>query len=630
MCGICGIVDQNRNNYVSKDLLSRMCSHLSHRGPDDGGVFVDRNTACVGLGHRRLSIIDLSVSAHQPMANEDETVHIVFNGEIYNYKELRVELEKKGHKFKSHTDTETIIHLYEEYQEECIKFLRGMFAFAIWDSKKQILLLARDRVGKKPLLYTYVNGKLCFASEFLAIIESGLVSKEINPEAIDDYLSLGYIPAPLTIYKHVFKLQPAHMLIFKENNLSIKRYWNLEYQPKISISEEEASEEILRLLKEAVKIRLYSDVPLGAFLSGGIDSSTIVGLMSQLSANKVKTFSIGFEEKDYSELQYAAKIARRFNTDHHEFMVKPRALEILPLLVERYGEPYADSSCIPTYYVSQQTRRYVTVALNGDGGDESFAGYERYQAMLLAEFYQKLPALLRKAIFSFTNILPDSISPKNKLRRIKRFCKAVNLDNKKRYIRWVGISDENFKKDIYLDAFIKRILGRDVSKNIDSFFNNSDGLNLLDRLLRTDVNTYLPGDLLAKVDIASMANSLEVRSPFLDHKLMEFAAKLPADYKIKGFTKKYILKKVIKNLVPKENIYRRKMGFGVPLGNWLRNDLKGLLCETLISKKSLQRGYFNPESIKSIVQLHIDKKKDYAFQLWALLMLELWHKRFID
>ncbi len=627
MCGICGILDYNKNSYIEESVLRSMCLELNHRGPDDEGVFIDKEEPSVGLGHRRLSIIDLSPAGHQPMSNEDGTVWLVLNGEIYNYKELRTDLENKGHKFKSNTDTETIVHLYEEYQEDCVKSLRGMFAFAIWDKQNKILLLARDRVGKKPLIYYHKYNNFCFASEFCALLGSGLINKDISFEAINHYLTFGYIPAPLTIYKEVYKLPPAHTLILKNNKVTIKKYWELDYRNKIKITEEEAADETIRLLKEAVKIRLYSDVPLGVFLSGGIDSSTVVALMNQLSSNRIKTFSIGFEEKDYSELKYARNIADRFNTEHHEFIVKPNALEILPLLVERYGEPYADSSCIPTYYVARETRKYVTVALNGDGGDESFAGYERYQAMLVAEM---IPRTIKKIASRFSSILPDSVSSKNNLRRIKRFLKAIALSSQYRYIKWVGIFDDVLKKDIYLDGFAKIVNKSDPLNFISPYLDNSSGMSMIDSLLYTDVMTYLPYDLLVKVDITSMANSLEARSPFLDHKLMEYVAKLPAEYKMKRLTKKYLLKKAIKDLVPPQNIHRKKMGFALPVGEWFRNELKGFLSETILSERSLKRGYFKKESIKEMVSKHIQKKADYTFQLWAFLMLELWHQRFID
>ncbi len=636
MCGICGLIDFS-GRPVQEAAIYKMCQTMIHRGPDDEGVYINHQSPVtshqskpsVGLGHRRLSIIDLSPAGHQPMSNEDGNVWIVLNGEIYNYMELSKDLKDKGHKFNSNTDTEVVIHLYEEYGEECVKILRGMFAFAIWDEKRQTLMLARDRPGKKPLLYYYKNGIFCFSSEFSSLLASGLIDKEINLKAIHYYLTFGYIPAPMTIYKDVYKLPPAHIITIENGEINIKQYWSLDYTKKIKISEEDAADETLRLLKEAVKIRMYSDVPLGAFLSGGIDSSIVVGLMSQLTGEKVKTFSIGFDDEDYNELKYAKKVADTFNTEHHEFIVRPKALELLPLLVEHYGEPYADSSAIPTYYVSQQTKQHVTVALNGDGGDELFAGYERYQAVMLSEFYHKIPVTIQKNIIQkITNLLPDSIEPKNRLRRIKRFIDGAALPLNQRYLRWVGIFDEKFKSYIYTEEFLKNISDSNPVGIIAGFLNDSNGLNLLDRLLLTDTMTYLPNDLLVKVDITSMANSLECRSPFLDHNLMEFVASLPPEFKLKRFVKKHILKQAVKNIIPHDNIYRRKMGFGVPVGVWFRRELKGLLEGTLLSPNSLKRGYFKSDTIKNMVYLHTSAQKDYGFQLWALLMLELWHQRF--
>ncbi len=630
MCGICGIVDYRKDNIVEEKTINNMCRELKHRGPDDEGVYLSNGAPSVGLGHRRLSIIDLSEAGHQPMRNEDGSVWLVFNGEIYNYRYLRDELKKQGHIFKSDSDTEVMIHLYETYGEECISRLRGMFAFAVWDEKKKTLLLGRDRVGKKPLLYYRSGNTFCFASEFSSILASGLIDKQTDLKAVNYYLTLGYIPAPFSIYKGVFKLPPAHMLILKDGDIRLKRYWRLDYSGKIKISEQEASEEVLRLLKEAVKIRLYSDVPLGAFLSGGIDSSTVVGLMSQVSDSRVKTFSIGFEESDYSELKYAKAIAERFGTEHHEFIVKPNAIEILPMLVERYGEPYADSSCIPTYYVSRETKRFVTVALNGDGGDEAFGGYERYQAMMVSENLQRLPGYLRRITGRLAGILPDSVNQKDTFRRLKRFFGSAELPRAERYLRWVGILGEIRPDDLYSEELLKVARSANSLSIIEQYLTGPNKPDLLDSLLLTDTLTYLPDDLLVKVDIASMANSLEARSPFLDHELIEFAAKLPSDFKIRGFTKKYILRKAVKGLLPKENICRRKMGFGVPVGQWFRGELKAFLRETVLSDSSLKRGYFRPDAIRKIVEDHISGKKDYTFQLWAILMLELWHKKFMD
>ncbi|MDD5097232.1 MAG: asparagine synthase (glutamine-hydrolyzing) [Candidatus Omnitrophica bacterium] len=628
MCGICGIIDYGSSEEAKKQILTSMCSAIKHRGPDGQGVYAKGGA---GLGHRRLKIIDLSEAASQPMSNEDGRIWAVFNGEIYNYKNLRGELKNKGHIFKSNSDTETVLHLYEEHKEDCVKYLHGMFAFAIWDENNQALLLARDRIGKKPLLYSYLNGKFCFASEFSALLESGLISKDINYNSIDSYLTFGYIPAPLTIYKGVFKLLPANILTLKAGKINTSQYWNLDYQKKITISEAGAREEVLSRLKEAINVRLNSDVPLGAFLSGGIDSSAVVALMSQLYGSKIKTFSIGFEEEEYSELKYARNIARKFDTEHYEFVIKPKALDVLPLLVERYGEPYADSSCIPTYYVAQTTSRYVTVALSGDGGDELFAGYERYQGMVAAQIYQRLPGYLRAAAAGAINFLPDSLDPKNRIRNIKRFMLAANLGAAERYLRWLGIFEDKFKaQSLYTENF-RKLTGKSNSFDyFSSYFDKFSDLNMVDKAAGVDINTTLLNDYLVKVDIAAMANSLEVRSPFLDHKFMEFVFSLPVKYRMKNFAKKYILKKAINNLVPKENIYRRKMGFGVPVAKWFRRELKDFLKTTLLSETSLKRGYFKTDTIKGMVEGHIEGEADYSFQLWTLLMLELWHQRFID
>ena len=644
MCGICGIINIS-GKPVQESQIRQMCQAMIHRGPDDEGVYIRANESSadsllpsVGLGHRRLSIIDLSPAGHQPMSNEDKSVWIVFNGEIYNYIELRKELLSKGHKFKSNTDTEVIIYLYKEYGEECVKKLRGMFAFAIWDEKKQILMLVRDRAGKKPLLYYYKDNLFCFSSEFSSLLSSGLIDRQTNLKALHYYLTFGYIPAPMTIYKNVFKLSPAHILIFKAGSnpngsnarINVKKYWSLDYTKKINISEEDAADEVLRLLKEAVKIRLYSDVPLGAFLSGGIDSSAVVGLMSQLTDEKVKTFSIGFDEGIYNELEFAKKAALAFNTEHYEFIVRPEVLEILPLLVERCGEPYGDSSIIPTYYVSWKTKQHVTVALNGDGGDELFAGYERYQAMLLSEIFQKVPAARQSALIKIiANLIPDSLDRKNRLKGLRRFIDGAALPVSRRYLRWIGIFSEEMRNDMYTDEFLREISNSNPLEIIAETLNCSNGdLNLLDRLLLTDTNTYLPNDLLIKVDIASMANSLECRSPFLDHHLMEFVASLPPGLKLKGFNKKYILKKAVKNIIPRGNMHRRKMGFAVPVGIWFRGGLKGFLQDILLSRDSLKRGFLKPDKIKDMVSQHISNRKDWGYHLWTLLMLELWNRRF--
>ncbi|KPK41114.1 MAG: hypothetical protein AMJ78_06420 [Omnitrophica WOR_2 bacterium SM23_29] len=627
MCGICGIVNITKGR-IDEEVVRAMTQAMAHRGPDDEGIYSTKG-AC--LGHRRLSIIDISSAGHQPLSNEDKTIWLIINGEIYNYKDLRNELEKKGHIFSSHSDAEVLVHLYEEKGKDCVSSLVGMFAFAIWDSRKELLFLARDRIGKKPLLYAYANGNLCFASEFSALLKSNLIKKEINLEALDYYLTFGYIPAPLTIYKNVFKLMPAHILMFKNGEVNIERYWQLDYKKKIDITEDEAEREILKLLFDAVKVRLYSDVSLGVFLSGGIDSSMIVGLMSQVYKQRIKTFSIGFDESDYNELRYARNIAKLFNTEHKEFIVEPKALDVLPALVEHYGEPYADPSCIPTYYVSKLSKQYVTVALNGDGGDELFAGYERYQAMLHSKVFDKLSPFLRRTTSAlFVNAIPESLDGRKLVRKIKRFFEATSLPMYKRYIKWIGILDDDLKRALYSQDFMTSTADFTTGDFFKDCLSDSHNLGLVDKLMKLDMLTYLPGDLLVKVDIASMANALEARSPFLDHRLMEFGVSLPPYFKLRGITRKYILKKIAAKFIPRANIHRTKQGFGIPIGQWFRTELKDYLCDNLLSPSFLKRGYFNSKAVKEMVDLHLSKQKDYSFQLWALLMFELWYRKFME
>ena len=630
MCGICGVINYN-NREVKDSIIRKMCTTMKHRGPDDEGVYINNTSSHVGLGHRRLSIIDLSLAARQPISNENNSVYLVMNGEIYNYKILTEELIRRGHRFKSRSDSEVVVHLYEEYGQDLVKYLRGAFAFAIWDDKVKRLVLARGRVGKKPLVYSNMDEEFCFASELLPLVESNLVKREINFEALHYYLSFGYIPAPLTIYKNVFKLQPAHILILKDSKIETYCYWKLNYNEKLKIDLLEAEKELMRHLEEAVKIRLYSDVPIGVFLSGGIDSSTVVALMSKLHNARVKTFSIGFDESDYDELSHARRVAKLFNTDHHEFIVKPDALEVLPELINRYGEPYADSSAIPTYYVSKKTRQFVTVALNGDGGDESFAGYERYQAMYLAQAYNKIPNLLKNSITCiFLKLLSDSINPRNKNRRLRRFLENASAPFYPRYLRWVCMLSETEKQELYNADFFKIVRQYDSLSWLKDYPKASPKMQLLDRLLLTDIKTNLANDLCVKMDIASMANSLETRSPLLDQEVMQFAASLPSIFKMNHLTKKYILKRAITKLIPAANIHRKKMGFGVPIGHWMRNELKDYVKENLLSKKALGRGYFNKEALRDYVFEHTEAKKDHTSGLWTLLMLELWHQHFID
>ncbi|MDI6752071.1 MAG: asparagine synthase (glutamine-hydrolyzing) [bacterium] len=626
MCGICGklLLD---GTTPKKDLILKMCDTIRHRGPDDEGVYIGKN---IGLGHRRLSIIDLS-TGHQPLSNEDDTIWIVFNGEIYNFQEIRPNLISRGHRFKTKTDTETVIHLYEEYGVDCVQHLRGMFAFAIWDEPNKRLFLARDRIGKKPLCYSLTRNSFVFASELKAILEDIDINKEINLEAIHHYLTYQYVPSPLTIFTQIKKLPPGHIMVVEDGKLKrLERYWRPEYKPKTSLSEPEIIESILEILKEATRIRLISDVPLGAFLSGGIDSSAIVAMMSQLMNEPVKTFSIGFPEASFNELSFARIIADRFKTEHHEKIVKPDALDILPKIVWHYDEPYADSSCIPTYYLSQMTRQKVIVALNGDGGDETFAGYERYVAYKLTSCYEKVPKFIRDGISASLKAFPESSSRQNFIRKAKRFTEVMAEPNERRYIRWLSIFSNEMKERIYSEEMKERMRKIDSVQMIADSFKRSGTDDLLDTLLFVDTMNYLPFDLMVKVDIASMAHSLECRSPFLDHKLVEFAASIPSNLKLKGGETKHILKKALAKILPKEILNRGKMGFGVPLSFWFREELKDYAQEILLCKKADNRGYFEQKEIKNLLKEHISGRTNHSYRIFSLLMLELWHQTFVD
>jgi asparagine synthase (glutamine-hydrolysing) len=627
MCGITGFVN-NSGGAADRQILEKMNRAIEHRGPDEDGFYVKDN---VGMAMSRLSIIDLA-GGQQPIRNADGTKWIVYNGEVYNYKELRRELLESGSELYTNSDTEAVLALYEKHGPDCLQFLRGMFAFAVWDENEKTLFLARDRIGKKPLLYSLrKDGSLIFGSEFRAVLEHPGIGRSIDESAIDAYFSYSCVPAPLTAFEEIRKLEPGHWLVWKDGRIETQRYWLPSFSPKLKISENEAVEETTRILRESVRLRMISEVPLGAFLSGGVDSSAVVALMARESAQPVKTFSIGFEEQDFSELKYARLVARHVGAEHNEFIVRPNALEVLPTLIEHYGEPYADSSAVPTYYVSRETRKHVTVALNGDGGDESFAGYERYTAMRLAEVYRGIPGALRKALIELPlSFVPTSETRRSRFRDLKRFVAAAGLERVDRYFRWCSTFEQSSKSAIFTEEFRDRQGQNNSRGELDRWFATANGSGIADAAMLTDMMTYLPNDLLVKVDIASMANSLEARSPFLDHKLIEFAAKLPESIKTRGADTKTLLKKVAANLVPKEVIYRRKMGFGVPIGKWLAGEMKPFLKDTLLSERSLYRGIVKPEMVQKYVTEHTENTRDHAFRLWTLLMLELWFQRFID
>ena len=631
MCGICGKINLD-NKPVAEPLLRKMALSLEHRGPDDEGVYINGN---VGLGHRRLSIIDLSPAGHQPMSNEDGTVWIVYNGEIYNFRELREDLLKKGHYFRSGSDTETIIHLYEDHGVDCLKYLRGMFAFAIWDSKNETLFLARDRVGKKPLFYWHTPETFVFASEIKAMLQDKAFSPSPDPVAVHHYLTYMSVPSPFSAFKGVRKLPPAHYLLLKNGKAEIRKYWQLSYLPKFAAlsrhDESELENELAARIQEAVRLRLVSDVPVGAFLSGGMDSSVIVSVMSGLMNEPVKTFSIGFEESDYDELRYAEMIAKQFGTDHTVFRVRPDALDVLPKIAWHYNEPFADPSAIPSYYVSELARQKVTVALNGDGGDEMFGGYERYVANELARKFERFPGILAKKILPYVaGVLPLTGNSTSFFWKFKRFAQALSLSPEMRNADWITHFKNDMKAGLYTAGFHEKVMRYDSYEIILNKYAESDADNFLEKTMYADVALYLADTLLVKMDIASMAHSLELRSPFLDHDLMEFVAKLPPRLKVSRGRTKIMLKNTFQKALPPAITARKKMGFGVPLEYWFRNELKDMAYDMLLSRKSLDRGYFNRDYVKKMLDEHVSGAWNWQFQIYNLLMLELWHRIYID
>ncbi|MFA5393530.1 MAG: asparagine synthase (glutamine-hydrolyzing) [Candidatus Ratteibacteria bacterium] len=618
MCGIVGRIEKS-GRETNPQILRRMADVLRHRGPDDEGHYQKNG---IGLEHRRLSIIDLA-TGNQPLKNEAGDIILVANGEIYNFEELREKLKKNGHFFRTKSDNEVIVHLYEEEGIGCLKELRGMFAFGLWDEKNEQLLLARDRLGKKPLVYAETPFSFNFASEIQALLLAPDIKKEVDRQAIDDYLTFQYIPSPRSIFSDIKKLPAGHYLTYQKGRISLKRYWEIDFNHKIEASESEAGRLVLDTLQEAVRLRMVSDVPLGAFLSGGIDSSAVVGLMSRVSEKPVRTFSIGFSEKDYDELKYAEKVARLFGTEHSEFMVRPDIIAILPEIVKHYNEPFGDNSAIPTYYLCAETKKAVTVALSGDGGDENFAGYPRYRQALTLEKFRPFLSVISK---SLAGIIPQNGSDRQ--RKIAWVLKeAHGLSEAERYGRWMTVFPLSEKEMLYQPSF-KNLLSADPYQQLKELWPRAN--NPLDKMLFSDFNLYLPDCLQVKMDIASMSHGLEVRSPFLDQKVVELAASLPADYKLRSGRSKYLLKKTFKDILPAEVLKRKKMGFGVPLAAWFRNELKDYLASVILSERALKRGYFNSDYLKRLFAEHTGGRANHANRLYLLLILEIWHRTFID
>ena len=634
MCGIAGVINYYEKRDVSKQLVERMVASLEHRGPDDVGIHVKEN---VGLGIRRLSIIDLE-TGHQPISNEDNSIHVVYNGEIYNFKALRDELLQKGHTFKTNSDTEVILHLYEEVGKQLVTRLNGMFAFALWDAKRRTLLLGRDRAGIKPLYYYIGRDRLSFASELKAILQDQTVPRKLNYRALHDYLALGYVPAPDSMFMRINKLPPGHVLEYVDGEVAIHRYWSIPYQPTqegdsatiTSRMKQEYAEGIRERLQESVRRRLISDVPLGAFLSGGIDSSAIVALMSKVSTTQVKTFSIGFPGAGYyDERKYARRIAKLFKTDHHEFEVEPKALEILPLLIKHFDEPFADSSAIPTYYLSKLARQHVTVCLSGTGGDELFAGYRRYLVETLFRRYQKYPKSIQSLAMQLAKWLPVSRASalKEYFLLLKRFLACQDTSPMLRHISMMTCFSDDMKRELCSETLMREWT---PEHPIAKQYKKTDALDDLTRTLSADFYTYLPEDLLVKEDRMTMAASLEGRVPFLDVELMEYVASIPSSLKAYNLTTKYIFKEAMRPLLPSAIIDRRKHGFGVPVGEWFKNELKPYATEVFQDSRTQQRGFFNNEYVMSLLNTHQEGLQDFSPQLWTLLMFELWCREYLD
>lgn len=628
MCGICGIVQLHDSFTIHQKTLQRMNDVISHRGPDDEGFYISLKA---GLAMRRLSIIDL-VGGHQPIRNEDGSIQIVFNGEVYNFQELRKRLEEAGHRFYTHTDTEAIIHGYEEYGTDVVQHLRGMFGFAIWDANKERLFLVRDRPGIKPLHYYKDDEKFLFGSEIKSILQCERVPREVNLTALDRFLTFEYVFSPETIFKDIHKLPPGHFLLLEKGEVRIEQYWdNLPVVPE-EHDEEYYAFHLAELLEEAVKMRMISDVPLGALLSGGIDSSTVVGFMAKHSSQPVKTFSIGFEEQTYNELEYARTVSQHFNTDHYEFVIKPDAVELVEKLVKNLDEPFGDFSIFPTYLVSKMAREHVTVALSGDGGDELFAGYDTYIADWVARAYQKIPAVVRNhGIGKLVDLVPPSPKKKGFINRTKRFVEGSLLPSELMHTRWMIFLQEQEKRQLYTGDLRNTFEQGNPYYYIQEYFKcSANGVSPLAQQEYVDIKTYLTDDILVKVDRMSMAPSLEARVPFLDHKVMEFAAAIPTSLKLKGLTTKYILKKSVADLLPEKILTRGKEGFSIPIKNWIMNELRPLLLDTLSEKRVKKRGYFQPQYVQQLVQEHLDGRENHSHRLWALMVFEIWHQMYID
>jgi len=624
MCGITGMVYHQDGERASQDVLQRMCRSLIHRGPDDEGYFVNRT---VGLGMRRLQIIDLS-TGHQPISNEDGRYWIVFNGEIFNYQELRDDLERKGHRFQTSTDTETIIHAYEEYGLDCASKLNGMFAFAIWDKELKQLVIARDRLGVKPLYYYMDERCLVFGSELKALLACPEVPRSVNFEALDVFLTFEYVPSPMSMFQGIKKLPPGHFLILRHGVIDIKQYWSIDYATENS---EHPEQDLYELLKDAVRLRMISDVPLGAFLSGGVDSSAVVCMMSELVEQPIKTFSIGFDDPSYNELSYARQVANHFKTDHHELTIQPDIVGLVEGLIHYLDEPLADVSVFPTYLVSKLAREHVTVVLSGDGGDELFAGYDWYVADRVDQYYRKLPKFLRQSLMpGLLDLLPPSSQKKGLVNKAKRFVSGAVQGEHLHHYRWTMYANQEMKQNLYDSSMWGRIPNRNAESRFVPYLNQYPQAPRIWRQQYADIHSFMVDDILVKVDRMSMANSLEARTPFLDYRMVEFAMRLPSNLNLQGLQTKALLKRSLRGKVPDEILYRKKEGFSIPMKHWLREELKPMLGDVLSADRMKREGYFNSAYIDTLKDEHWRGTANHAHELWSLMMFEIWKDKIFD
>ena len=622
MCGIAGIVHEDATRPVETDVLDRMCASLRHRGPDDTGRWAAPG---VGLAHTRLSVIDLSPAGHQPLTNEDESVRVVYNGEIYNFRELRRELEERGHRFRSATDTEVIVHLYEDEGEACVERLHGMFALAVWDARRRRLLLARDRLGKKPLKYCAVGGGIAFASELKALIAGGLIDRDPDLAAIDRFLTFGYVPGPATGITGVHKLPPAHRLVWEAGSVRLERYWELDYSRKVERSGEEWQEAIRETVTRAVRRRLISDVPLGAYLSGGIDSSIVVACMAEESSRPVETFSIGFSHERYNELPFARDVAARFGTSHHEHVVEADTAALLPELAALYEEPYADASALPSWLLARETRRSVTVALTGDGGDEAFAGYPRYARV--HDWEARVNWARRSGIRTLASLVAgtNGRALPSRLARRAELVESVSHPDLGRRYAWMLRHFSDREKAALYGAPLRPLLERSAGELFSELAADPRaGSGALDRMLFLDTHSYLPDDLLVKLDLASMAHGLEARSPLLDHEVLELAASIPPELKYRRGELKWLLREAFRGRIPDGVLDRPKQGFEIPLNDWFRGPLSPLLDELVLAPDARLRRLLRPAGLELLVREHREQQFDHGRRLWALTMLELW------